>query len=531
MEGSKARVLVVDDDPQVGLDIGQMLDGEQYRVQTVLGKGQNLVRQAKALASDFRPHVAIIDLRLLDSYSDDCSGLELIESLRSARRILYSAYLQHNVTRKVRDLEGDWIDKTEDPAQLTAAIERESLSSCAGVKDWQVHWSSRWDSPRVARALFGDEAGLPPTMVDDVLCQLFPQAAVMALETVPGEVVTPPPVSRRRSVVLKARPDRLEPVVVKLAPVAEVEKEVKNYHDYVNGHLDGRFHSRLDRHVVFWELGGAVYDMLDMPFESFLPFSAFYQKRADVAEVSRPLGSFFKTVWRRYYAEPLAQEAPPLFEIYNRILDLERHLTRMEIPGEKISFADQAISLRNPVSWVLRHREHSLVPGARQAITHGDLHGDNLFTNGLYSWVIDFERTGPGHILSDFAELEVDIATRLVQWEEGDLFSFFKLARAMATPLKPAHRGASWPGAPKGTELHKALGVIGRLRRLASEVTGYRDQREYAWSLLLSSLYLASLLDDESPQKTRALLLAALICMRLRHWGEQWTPESWRAAD
>ena len=42
-------------------------------------------------------------------------------------------------------------------------------------------------------------------------------------------------------------------------------------------------------------------------------------------------------------------------------------------------------------------------------MTHGDLHGDNLLVDKEHAWAIDFEHTGSGHILRDFAELEVDI--------------------------------------------------------------------------------------------------------------------------
>ena len=72
----------------------------------------------------------------------------------------------------------------------------------------------------------------------------------------------------------------------------------------------------------------------------------------------------------------------------------------------------------NPVTWVLKHRVDSSTLSARQAITHGDLHGDNIFVDDIHAWAIDFERSGEGHILRDFTELEVDILTRLA-WKIG----------------------------------------------------------------------------------------------------------------
>jgi thiamine kinase-like enzyme len=44
------------------------------------------------------------------------------------------------------------------------------------------------------------------------------------------------------------------------------------------------------------------------------------------------------------------------------------------------------------------------------AITHGDLHAGNLLIDDSNNiWVIDFERTGEGHVLQDFIELESDL--------------------------------------------------------------------------------------------------------------------------
>ncbi len=81
----------------------------------------------------------------------------------------------------------------------------------------------------------------------------------------------------------------------------------------------------------------------------------------------------------------------------------------------------------------------------RVAITHGDLHGDNLLVDNQKNvWVIDFERCGEGHILQDFIELEADIFNRLE--EHNDNFSAYlkmcftilkKTNTSNLNPLKP----------------------------------------------------------------------------------------------
>ncbi len=64
----------------------------------------------------------------------------------------------------------------------------------------------------------------------------------------------------------------------------------------------------------------------------------------------------------------------------------------------------------------------SIVDLTYEAVTHGDLHGDNLLIDSRKNaWVIDFERSGEGHVLQDFIELESDILNRL---EAGEIISY-----------------------------------------------------------------------------------------------------------
>jgi Ternary complex associated domain 9 len=173
------------------------------------------------------------------------------------------------------------------------------------------------------------------------------------------------------------------------------------------------------------------------------------------------------------------------------------------------------VHLVNPVAWVLRHKADSTIPRTRQVITHGDLHGDNLFVDGTHAWAIDFERSGPGPILRDFVELEVDIITRLVRFPEDNWRLFDEFVRVLAEPLEAASPLQPTPNLQADAETRKALGVITGLREIAREVTHYTDAREYLWGLLLDALFVAMLIPPPSPQRDRALLLGAVLCERL----------------
>ncbi len=176
------------------------------------------------------------------------------------------------------------------------------------------------------------------------------------------------------------------------------------------------------------------------------------------------------------------------------------------------------VSITNPVLWVLKHLDDSLFLEVRQAITHGDLHGDNLFVDGERAWAIDFERTGPGHILRDFVELETDILTRLAPFADANLSRFYELTATLteaSDPLTPFQPTAQLLADP---ETYKVLEVISGLRRLAYEVAHPEDFREYLWGLLLDTVFVATLVSEDSPQRERALLLGGMFCERLQHW-------------
>jgi DNA-binding NarL/FixJ family response regulator len=466
-----------------------MLEPQGYRVQVAEGLGQELPNLAITLARSFRPHVAIVDLRLLDEYRDERSGLGLLHSLQPARCILYSAYLKPEVTREALKEYGayDCIGKSEKPERLMYAIAEAALESCAGRRGLSVRLPSAWTHKKIVQTFFGDETDIPPDIVEDVIGQLFPDNREVVLETMEGEVASSISAYQRRSIVLKVYPDDLEPKVIKLAPVKRVRSEARNYQEYIRDRLIGSFYAQLERSAEFWDLGGSVYTFLGSSLKNLPSFSAFYRREKDPEMILRPLKHFFKEVWRRHYEERKRPENQSLFQIYDRSFRLKERLESFTNQEEKRAFPGLPGAHTNPVPWVLRHSDSSFIPEARVAITHGDVHGDNLFVDGEHAWAIDFERTGPGHVLRDFVELEVDILTRLATTNSQDLSGFYELAVALAAPTDPST--ACQPTASLSTkaEARKALYVISGIRCMAKEASRCRDSREYYWGLLLES--------------------------------------------
>jgi hypothetical protein len=122
----------------------------------------------------------------------------------------------------------------------------------------------------------------------------------------------------------------------------------------------------------------------------------------------------------------------------------------------------------------------------------------------------------------------MDIATRLA-WKPHDknLLEVFYLATLLTdipslacdpNPLLPRHI----------TYLQKALDVTRGVRCLARDVAKFGDAREYVWSLLFDSVFVATHTLEEEPQHERALLYGSVLCSRLQHWGKPWPPEEWK---
>jgi hypothetical protein len=402
------------------------------------------------------------------------------------------------------------------------AIAEAALESCAGRRGLSVRLPSAWTHKKIVQTFFGDETDIPPDIVEDVIGQLFPDNREVVLETMEGEVASSISAYQRRSIVLKVYPDDLEPKVIKLAPVKRVRSEARNYQEYIRDRLIGSFYAQLERSAEFWDLGGSVYTFLGSSLKNLPSFSAFYRREKDPEMILRPLKHFFKEVWRRHYEERKRPENQSLFQIYDRSFRLKERLESFTNQEEKRAFPGLPGAHTNPVPWVLRHSDSSFIPEARVAITHGDVHGDNLFVDGEHAWAIDFERTGPGHVLRDFVELEVDILTRLATTNSQDLSGFYELAVALAAPTDPST--ACQPTASLSTkaEARKALYVISGIRCMAKEASRCRDSREYYWGLLLDTLFVAARAPEHSHHREPALLLGSVLCDRLSNWGSKW---------
>ncbi len=524
MPASRPRVLVIDNDERIVYYLQTILAKRGFDVAVAEGFGSALREHALAVAASVRPHIAIVDLRLEDDYSDDRSGLALLPALRSARCVLYSAYLATDVLRQAVQQYHvfNWVDKQKFE-MLYTVLDEAAYQTSASRRGITIQWPGSWQREQIIQALFSDAPSLPDVeILDDIIAQLFAENQRIVPEAINGAVNGLQSVMRGRSIVAKVYADALQPVVLKLGNALRAYREYENYQRYIHNQLPGLFHTQIEKHVVFWDLGGTVYSFVGAEQQVLPTFSIHYAQTPMAEAILSPLRHLFRTVWKAHYAAARPMEANSLFDAYDEVFQLAERVERIEPSLIPKLHELLSVPLLDPVGWVRAFGRDSTIPSARQAVTHGDLHGDNLFVEGDRAWIIDFERAGPSHALRDFAELEVDIFVRLLAQNPLDWPSLYRLAHLL---IEPTIAGANFrldAGLEESSEMGKARQVIAGLRGLAHEVVHYSDQREYLWAMLFDAIFVASVASMPENQRMRALLYASVICQRLAGWGGAW---------
>ena len=529
------RVLIIDDEESVRNDLKMILKKTGYAVKIVTGSGKRFLDNAIAAAQGLRPHIAIVDLQLFEEIGDDRSGLKLLDHLRSARCILYSNYISHDITREVtkKYVGVTWVSKFENPQTLLAVVKDQAREVSSVERKIDLKKAPGW-SKMVITGLLGKETDAPASLVDDLIVQLFPQSTNISLEALDQTIITPQSVSRGRSILMKVFHDgKSEKLVLKIAPSEAIDREAKNYASYIEGNLKGRFNANIHgKHVIFWDLGAVLYSLMDHSGQKLVTFREFYHSHTEPSMIIAPLAHLYTSTWEDLYRQAQGTNMG-LNDFYEQTFHLQERLQSLPFREEFIRMVGFDIDFPNPVVWMIRHREQSQIIRIREAVTHGDLHSDNLFVDDNHAWAIDFERTGPGHILRDFIEMEIDIFTRLLLGESSNeltLEQVIVLAVLLADDMDPC----------RNTQLHdrltlpvarKALNVIKAQRALCRQITNLTDFREYLWGMLFDLVFLVTLIPEDKPQRNLAMLLAAIICQRLKDGvSPSWPKSNWLSA-
>lgn len=537
------RVLVVDNEAKSRQETVLLLEHWKYVPFVAEGSGEQLEEDAVAKARQHRCHIALVDMRLRDDKdTSDWSGLKLVPRLQPTKSIIVSAFGDRKNARAalLKYKAVDIVGKEDAPEALQGAIVEIARIVCVGNRNIDITWSPDLTSASIIRQLFPKDDHVPPDEADELLCQMFPHAQRIALELITSTTPLSANSSalRRRSRVFMGTIDN-DPasLAIKFARTEKIAQEINNYSRYVERKFQTQFRPAMEEHAQLWDLGGVAYTYFGhQSTDSFgVPetFATYYRKTSKPSDICKPLDHFFGLDnWGYWYATDVNSLATSLFDAYDTTWHqaLSNELDIWRTLDQTRRFAGLQEWLPDPMRWLSQHHQNSnAVRSRRQAVTHGDLHGDNLFVdNDGHAWPIDFERTGPGPILRDFVELVQDILTRLASIKSDELTVLYELVVALCEPHQPHHAMHATRTILDHAEAKKAFDVVQTIQKLAAKRASYTDRREYLWGLLLNSLFVATLLPIEDPRREKTLLVASVICGRLDRGAQtDWPPANW----
>lgn len=534
---SKPRVLIVDNNEHVKDMYQDLVSLWGFAPIVATGIGHALVSEAIEMARDHRCQLALVDMHLIDDLDpEDQSGLNLLREIQPTTSIVISADGNPTMVRKSIELgAASYVVKGEGPLVLKEKLEREANQHCASRKN--IIFEPDAILSQISKTLCADIPIDYHDQILDLFAALFPTARRIKLEKLgidPHTQVSTAP--RPRSLVLKVFEDDRQPVIVKLARKQKINIELKNYHMHIDGHLVGNYIPTLKSYKLMWDIGGAVFNYVGTSEQAF---SHFYKEETP-EKIQLSLERFFGQVWSDNYKRAVPHNQISLFDLYCQVWGREWYERAKNLeytkPDEAMGI-ERWLNIRavDPIEWLIKYigenssRDVSKIEKTYTGVTHGDLHGDNLLVDENHNaWVIDFERSGVGHILQDFIELESDIINRL-NCDKGNMQVFYQLCIAI-TKSRKIRTIEPLDISFKNPDLEKALSVISVIRSLACDCTGISDAREYLLGLLFNTIFRATIMNTAEHKycQYRALMLASIICHRLDHWDEPWPPKEWR---
>lgn len=547
------RILVVDNDPDDCTDHVKCLRDWGFRhVYIASGKGHKLLQNAVYQATQNRCHLALVDMRLLDNHdAQDESGLQLLSALRPTRTILVTAYGTMGIGVQALQEYGatDAVGKQDGPAELKRAVHK-ALDNVCGRR-FTIQWPADWSAKRVASELTTSEQSVDAdevNEVNDLFVQLFPDAEFVRLEHVNGANGTPMKrPGRRQSIVFVAYVDNRTPVIVKIAFAERVQSEVQSYKKYVDQRIQHFKVPHLRHHAALWQLGGLAYTLIGGA--KVTSYTKRYREVTDVEDAIRPLREHFYTTWSENYGwgedgrgAPQTVQPGSLLDVYYEAwkeelqvtqgaLSLENLLEQWQHEERELSMAHtDSLCILNPYGWIAENQDAAYFPHLKQAIIHGDLHGNNVLVDSdNHPWIIDFDRTRNGYLLFDMTEIMQYLFTRIADLPVESP-AFYELAVALADFMQPTLRLSR--NIADNREAYKAHQVLDALRTMADDLEMYTDPLEMLWGLLIEAVFISLIIPHDRERVQKMRLLAGILCQRLAHWPTpNWIPSHWPAIE
>jgi hypothetical protein len=514
----RLRVLVVEPSEQRRTITEENLKQYDFDVYLAEGSGSQIMIDAQQKVMAHYCHVVLVTATAVGTISITHPDTTTIRKrLAPAGVVIYNPQPDDAIAYVAGWHHMGYVRYTDTPQHLAAVVQEH-----AHKRELRIDWPDTTFQQDLAEILQLPAERLTTQTLRDLLGRVFPRAVGVNLKHLPALAASANAASAvRRAMVLWTQEHRLytnylTPKITKIGTRERIEREVRNYHNHVDGQLEQNRQARLEGHSLLWHIGAIGYEFLGASPDEMRTFREYYAENdsTTVLHVLRTL--FLKTCHAWYRDSREIVKDASLYEQYNAVLEIDKHLGRLDHSSYRLTFDGVEGDLPNPVLWVLREGHKIKFEQITRCISHGDMHSDNLFVDQSdMAWLIDFEQTGPSHALRDYVELEADIKLRLTPYATDDPAGLVALDRALLASRSLGDMLVPPPPIIQNKPLYKAFQIIAGLRHLAYLATGVSDIREYNQALLYETLFMASMRKLQQAVRARALLSAALITERI----------------
>lgn len=530
-----ARILVIEDLPRWQEALAETFSSSGFEVEVAATKAE----ASKKLAEELF-HLLVVDLRLEETDPTNEEGMDLLQELtrygvtESFQVIVLTAYGTKDLMREAfkRHGVGDFWDKQqfdEDEGAFLADVKRLLGEGSEINLDLSVHWQSGLDPKQAVFNLLVDgkrvkrstqEQERLAVELDDLLCRLFHDA-----ESV---VISPLSTGKSGAGVLLIQPFYSHgggrSAVVKFGDVRQISDEQAKFKKFVRPFVGGGRSTTVIASRRTPRLGGIVYSLVGDSGGQLANFEGFYRSSSG-PQICEALDRLFLDTCGAWYESPGKLKPLDLTAHYCEWLGLTPQSLEWALDGlksvqgkEKLHFQTLSASVRRPFPNPLQFFPGTpIVLPTYEIITHGDLNPQNvLLDDAGQSWLIDFQATGPGHVLRDVAEMDVAIRIQLLGPSEATLDERLALEEALCRPESYAQL-AELAADSSNPAVEKARAICVHLRTLAGRLLARHtssDLTEYYVATLFCALPMMRFSFLGTVQREHALLSACLLTER-----------------
>lgn len=535
----QGRILVVDDNVVWRSEVVETLRREGYHAEPAASEKEALQKLDSALF-----HLAILDICLEDGNQDNTDGIDILRELKeqdlseAVKIIMLSDHDTKELLRKTfRDYAVvDFLSKGEFNKRILLDEVHEAIAEKAEINlALDIRWQKVSGPEDAILNLEIDSTSVVPgsdlhrlvaTELEDLLCRLFHEASsIIVRPTTPGQSATG---------VLAVQPfysgtGGRGTVIVKFGDIQKIEREHTNFKTYIQHSLGGARSTVAHEQRRTPHLAGIVYSFIGVAGTHVDDFESFYHNQHTTTEdIKQVLNKLFLETCGNWYNNRSPLQPLDLSSDYLQLLNLTPEKLKQGslalghsvfgLNQDRLQF--QALianhTFTNPLERIFDRAQWT---PTFICTTHGDFNSHNILLDDHgNSWLIDFLRTGQGHILRDVAELDTVVRFELLAEGEATLAERLSMEQALCGTNRFSQLDQLQASFSTDNEaLARSFAVAIHLRKLAwnllrrSTISTHEEMEEYFIALLYYALNMLRFTGLSIMQREHALLCASLL--------------------